>query len=44
MGAPEIRAVDQNAAHAHVAHLAEGDLLRPHLSDTEPQFACTAGG
>jgi hypothetical protein len=25
-----VRAIDQDAAHAHLAHVAEGDLLRPH--------------
>jgi hypothetical protein len=30
VAAPVIRAIDQDSAHAHVAHFAEGDLLRSH--------------
>lgn len=32
MTAAVVRAIDQDAAHAHLAHLAEGDLLRPHAA------------
>jgi hypothetical protein len=27
-----VGAVDQDGAHAHLAHVAEGDLLRPHAA------------
>jgi hypothetical protein len=27
-----VRAIDQDALHAHLAHVAEGDLFRPHAA------------
>src|SRR5262249_20700975 len=32
MAAVIVGAIDQDAAYAHLAHVAEGDLLRPHGS------------
>jgi hypothetical protein len=32
MAVPVVRAIDEDTAHAHLAHLSEGDLLTPHAA------------